>query len=114
MAVIDKNKYLRQIAELVGKGAVCFDLGDRPALEMGGHTVFVRSVSFDTERGEFTYAVSNVNGEILPSAHGVRPLSGLDIGTLNGIADVVRRIRGRRLQVSVDRRLESPRKGPSM
>lgn len=89
MAIINKDKYLKDIGALVKKGVMYFEADDRPQLEMGGRKVFVSSVSYDMERGDLTYAVSNQKGDILPSAHGVRPLAGLDARTLSAIGKKV-------------------------
>lgn len=90
MAIVNKDKYLKDIGALVKKGVMYFEAEDRPQLEMGGRKVFVSSVSFDMDRGDLTYTVTNQKGEILSSAHGVRPLSGLDIQTLASVGKVVR------------------------
>ena len=85
MAIVNKDKYLKDIGALVKKGVMYFEAEDRPQLK-----VFVSSVSFDMDRGDLTYTVTNQKGEILSSAHGVRPLSGLDIQTLASVGKVVR------------------------
>ena len=91
MAIINKDKYLKDIAARIQRGAMYFEAEDRPGLDMGGRKVFVSSVSFDQDRGELAYTVSNSKGEVLPSIHGVRNLRELDIKTLSTVSGVVRR-----------------------
>ena len=91
MAIIRKDKYLKDIANRVGRGSMFFEADDRPALLMGGHQVYVSSVGFDTLSGEMTYAVSNLKGEVLPSARGSRRLGELDIRSLASVSEVVSR-----------------------
>ncbi len=89
MAIINKDKYLKDIGSLVQKGVMYFDADDRPRLEMGGRKVFISSVSYDMDRGDLTYTVSNQNGVVLPSAYGVRPLAELDSKTLSSVSEAV-------------------------
>ena len=89
MAIIKKDKYLKDIAQRIGRGSVFFEAEDRPSLMMGGRQVFVSSVGFDLLSGEMTYSVSNSTGEILPSTRGVRRLGELDIKSLNELSRVV-------------------------
>ena len=103
MAIINKDKYLKDIASRVKRGAMYFEAEDRPGLDMGGRQVFVSSVAFDLDRGELTYQVSNVRGDVLPSVHGVRNLRELDIKTLSTISGVVRTYQG--MQLSRERNL---------
>lgn len=115
MAIINKDKYLMEIASLVRKGSYEFEPGDRPAVRMGGRDVFISSVGFDMERGELTYTVSNEAGEILPSAHGERPLSVLDARTLGTVGGTVRRYaelrrERERNQVNIEARLDAVRR----
>ena len=91
MAITNREKYLKGIASLVHKGALHIEAEDRPVVMMGGRKVYISSVAFDTERDDLTYTVSNAKGEVIPSAHGERLLSGLDIGTLSGVEGAVRR-----------------------
>ena len=77
MAIIRKDKYLKDIANRIGRGSMFFEADDRPALLMGGHQVYVSSVGYDMLSGEMTYAVSNLKGEVLPSARGIRRLGEL-------------------------------------
>lgn len=91
MAIINKDRYLKDIAAAVRRGVMDFELQDRPVLEMGGYKVFVSSVSYDMDHGELTFSVSNSKGETLASSHGVRPLSKLDAKSLSEVASVVRR-----------------------
>lgn len=110
MAIIRKEKYMKDIAIRIGRGSMFFEAEDRPSLMMGGRQVFVSSVGFDLLSGEMTYQVSNSKGEILPSAKGVRPLAELDVKSLSGIDKVVgeyadlRRSRTRNL-INVESRL---------
>ena len=90
MAVINKEKYLREIASFVQKGALEFENGDRPVVEMDGMKVYVSRVGFDFDRGEITYDVSDAAGKILPSVHGERPLAALDVRTLASVSGTVK------------------------
>lgn len=101
MAVINKDKYLKDIAAAVQRGVMYFDEGDRPRMEMGGHVVFISSVSYDMDSGELAYTVSNAKGDILPSSHGVRKASQLDVKMLSVLANTAgqyRALRQRREQ----------------
>lgn len=91
MAVIRKDKYIRSIASRVGKGEVVFESADRPALEMGGKRFYIGSVGFDYDSGSLVYSVSDADGRELSSAHGVRPVSALDVKVLSGLDAVVAR-----------------------
>ena len=91
MAIINKDRYLKDIAAAVRRGALYFESQDRPALEMGGRQVFISSVSYDMDSGTLSYAVSNARGDVLPSAHGVRPLSNLDARSLLEVSKTVGR-----------------------
>ena len=91
MAIINKDKYLKEIASLVHKGEMVFEAVDRPSLEMGGRQVYVGSVAFDLDLGELTYSVQNRAGDTLASAHGVRRLSGLDGKSLAAVTGIVRK-----------------------
>ena len=127
MAVIKKDKYLKDIASHVHKGALYFEAKDRPAVQMGRGadgkplTVYVSSVSFDQESGQLTYKVADSRGEELSSAHGLRPLVGLDINTLSRVSDTARKyaelrsLRERNM-VTINARLKAVRKpaGPSV
>ena len=90
MAVINKEKYLREIASFVQKGALEFENGDRPVVEMDGMKVYISRVGFDFDRGEITYDVSDAAGKILPAAHGERPLAALDVRTLASVSGTVK------------------------
>ena len=91
MAIVRKEKYLKDIASLVKKGALYFEGDDRPVVSMGGRQVFVSSVAYDMESGEMTYRVSDEAGREYASGHGVRPLSNLDIKTLVNVAESARK-----------------------
>lgn len=117
MAVLNKEKYLKDIASLVRKGAVYFDEADRPEIDMGGRKVFVSGVSYDQDSGEMAFVVSNSSGVELPSAKGPRALSSLDQRTLVAVRDRVREYagykRGRGLDlvnIEAARRIASGRK----
>ena len=118
MAIVKKEKYLKDIAALVHKGVMDFEGDDRPSLEMGGRKVYVSSVGFSYDLGELTYKVSTREGTELASAHGLRPLSGLDQKTLSAVSDAVRRYavlrreRERNL-VNVESRLRAVAKNPA-
>lgn len=121
MAIINKDKYLKDIASLVHKGVMDFELNDRPALEMGGRRVYVGGVAFDYDLGELTYTVQGREGALLPTEHGVRRLSQLDVRSLAAVSDTVRRYAGLRRErernlVNVESRLRqlSGPKGPGM
>ena len=93
MAVINKDKYLGEIASLVRKGSVSFEMEDRPGFMMSGKQLYVSSVSFDTDSGELVYGVSRGDGA---PAMAARPLSGLDIRTLGSVTRAVRKAAGLR------------------
>lgn len=98
MALINKDRYLKDIASRVQRGAMYFEQGDRVAVEMGGRKVFVNSVFMSHDRGELAYTVANAAGEVLPSAHGMRPLRDLDVRTLSAVTKVVSRYAAMRLE----------------
>lgn len=85
MAVINKEKHLREIASLVRKGSFHFEPDDRPAVVMGGREVFVASVAFDPELECLTYTVRDAAGTRLASRLGERRLDALDTGTLAAV-----------------------------
>lgn len=89
MAIINKNKYLKDIATRIGRGSVFFEVEDRPSLMMGGRQVYVSSVGYDTLLGEMAYTVSNERGDILTSSKGIRPVKELDIKSLVSVSHVV-------------------------
>lgn len=89
MAIVKKEKFLKDIAMRLGRGSMHFEEEDRPVVMMGGRQVFVAAVGFDNLLGGMAYSVANANGEILPSAHGVRKLSDLDVKTLAAVGSVV-------------------------
>ena len=91
MAIIKKDKYLKDIATRSGRSAMYFEAEDRPSLMMGGRQVYVSSVSFDQLSGEMIYTVSNMKGETLPSARGIRRLGELDVKSLSDVGRVVGR-----------------------
>lgn len=110
MAIINKDMYLRDIALLVGKGGLSFDMGHRPGFEVDGRKVFVGSVSFDAERSALTYTLCNEAGKVYPSARGVRELSRLDVSVLSTVrteAQEAARLRSRRTRnlVNIESRL---------
>ncbi len=98
MAISLKDKYLKAIAQAVGRGAVDFEAEDRPRLEMGGRQVYVGSVYYDLDRGELAFSVCNERGDVYPSVHGMRPLSSLDQRTLSGLREVTDRYRRMRVR----------------
>ena len=110
MAILNKEKYLKDIAALVQKNAMDFEAKDRPSLMMDGTKVWIGSVAYDHDSGQFSYTVQDEAGREYASAHGMRPLSGLDVKTLRTVSEVVtryaglRRERGRNL-VNIDARL---------
>ena len=123
MAIIKKDKYLKDIATRIGRGSVYFEEEDRPMLLMGGRQVYVASVGYDFLLGEMAYTVSNDRGDILPSAHGARRLAELDFKTLSKIGETVneysalRRERSRNManiQARVGRLSENRRKGVTL
>ena len=116
MAIINKDKYLKDIASRVQRGAMYFEAEDRPVLDMGGRRVYVSSVAFDLERGELTYEVSNAKGDVLPSVHGVRSLRALDIKSLSAVGSVVKayqqmQIDRERNLVNIESRVRSQKRG---
>lgn len=98
MAIVNKDKYLKDIASCIKRGEMYFEAADRPVVEMGGRKVYVSSVSMDLDLGVLAYQVSNARGEVIPSAHGVRPLSELDGRVLSSVNKVVRQYHGYELQ----------------
>ena len=89
MAIIKKEKFLKDIAMRIGRGTMHFEAEDRPEVMMGGRQVFVSAVGYDFLLGEMAYSVSNGRGDILPSAHGVRKLGDLDVKTLSAVQSTV-------------------------
>ena len=85
MAIIRKEKYLKDIAMRVGRGTMHFEDEDRPVVQMGGRQVYVAAVGYDFLLGEMAYSVANERGDILSSARGVRRLGELDIKTLASV-----------------------------
>lgn len=115
MAIINKDKYLREIASLVQKGAYHFEPADRPSLMMAGRKVFISSVEFDLDSQELNYTVSNEKGDVLLSALGERRLAGLDMKTLAAVGGKVReyaelRSQRERNQVNIESRLATVRR----
>lgn len=98
MPVVNKEKYLREIASLVRKGSLEFAPERRPSLEMGGRTVYVKGVSFDIERGELGYEICSEKGDVLSSVNGFRPLARLDQRSLLSVRDASREAFGARVQ----------------
>lgn len=98
MALINKDRYLKDVASRVQRGAMYFEQGDRIAIEMGGRKVFVNSVFMSHDRGELAYTVANAAGEVLPSVHGMRPLRDLDVRTLSAVTKVVNKYAAMRLE----------------
>lgn len=99
MAVINKDKYLKDIASHVPKRGLYFEGDDRPAVMMRGRQVYISSVAFDPELEQLTYTVANKRGDVFTSEHGERRLSALDVRTLSSVSDTVRRyalLRGQR------------------
>ena len=86
MAVIRKERYLREIASCVRKGSLRFDEVDRPVLQVGGRDCYLSGLSYDVLSGEIVYTLSDKAGNVLPSAHGVRPVEGLPAGVLSDLA----------------------------
>lgn len=85
MAIIDKEKYLKDIASLVRRDAILFEANDRPAILIGGKQAYVGSVFFDMDHGVMAYTLCDAAGRELTSARGMRPLSQLDIKTLSEV-----------------------------
>lgn len=114
MGILNKDKYLRDIASAIGRGAVHFESGDRPSFMMGGRQVYIHSVSFDSLSGEMTYTVCNAAGKILTSDKGVRRLSELGASQLRELSVKVgdyiglRRERMKNL-VNIESRLKTAR-----
>lgn len=112
MAIINKDKYLKDIAGRVQRGAMYFEQGDRPAVEMGGRKVYVSSVFLSHDRGELAYTVANAYGDVLPSVHGMRALRDLDVRTISAVDRVVGRYAAMRLERENNvRRIASQVKG---
>ena len=89
MAIIKKDKFLKDIATRIGRGQMYFEMEDRPSLMMGGRQVYVSSVGYDNLSGEMAFSVSNSKGEILSSARGIRRLADMDAKSLSTVCDVV-------------------------
>lgn len=89
MAIINKDKYLKDIAAKIQRSSMYFEMEDRPSIEMGGRQVFISCVSLDLENEQLTYTVCNSRGVELPSAHGLRPLRELDVRSLSAVTDKV-------------------------
>lgn len=77
------------IAAKVGKGALHFDLSDRPSVMMGGRNLAISSVAFDPLEGVLTYDVADKSGKVLSSSFGVRRLEHLDGSLLENVAKAV-------------------------
>lgn len=100
MAIINKDRYLRDIARHIGKGEMSFDLENRVGIEVGATKAFVKGVAFDAERGELTYELCDAEGKVYTSSRGARPLSGLGVKDLSKVSAVVTeaaRIRSQRM-----------------
>lgn len=89
MAIIKKDKFLKDIATRVGRGSMFFEMEDRPSLMMGGRQVYVSSVGYDNLSGEMAFSVSNSKGEVLSSAKGIRRLADMDAKSLSAVSAVV-------------------------
>ena len=89
MRILNKESVLMGIAAKVGKGALYFDLSDRPSVMMGGRNLGISSVAFDPLEGVLTYDVSDKSGKVLSSSFGVRRLEHLDDSFLNAVSKVV-------------------------
>lgn len=112
MAVTNREKYLKGIASRVRKGALHFEGEDRPRVMMGGHEVFISSVSYDTERCDLVYEVSSKAGKPIASQNGERLLSGLPLDTLAAVDAAVTRYASLRRErerniVNVESRLKA-------
>lgn len=119
MAIINKDKYLKDIAARVQRGAMDFEEGDRPELDMGGRKVYVKGVHFDLDRGMLAYTVCNSKGDVLPSVHGMRSLSELDIKSLSAVSKEVIKYHDLQLQRErnlnvINNRLRSSAKRPQV
>lgn len=117
MSIVNKDKFVKDIASKVMKGTVHFEMEDRPSLMMGGRKVYVDSVSYDPLIGELTNSVSNENGDILRSRHGVRPLKELEPSVLRDVSEKVSAYVSMRVQrakniVNLESRLGRSRKRP--
>ena len=114
MAIINKDRYLRDIARHIGKGEMSFEQESRVGIEVGGTKAFVKGVAFDAERGEITYELCDDAGKVYTSSRGPRPLSGLGVRDLSKVSRVVTeaaRIRSQRMAniVNIRSRLSAVR-----
>lgn len=116
MAIIKKDKHLKDIASRVQCGSMYFEAEDRPRFEMGGRSVQLSRVYFDRDNAHLAYELCDANGRLLLSDHGSRPLRELDVKTLSKVADAVRNAHALGLKreknlVNVRARLELVRRG---
>ncbi len=100
MAILMKDLFVKDICNRVGRGAVYFDKGSRPQLEMGGQKVFVDSVAYDPSLGRMTYTVARADGTLALSKHGPRMLDTLDVRTLSSVSREVRKAESLRRTLS--------------
>lgn len=91
MAVINKDRYLKDIAAALQRSRMYFDKKDRVSFMMGTTKVYISDLSFDFDNGEINYNVSNERGDIFASAHGVRLLREVDVNTLASLSELVDR-----------------------
>ena len=89
MAILQKDRFIRDIAGAVGRGAMHFEKEDSPAVMIGGRQYFISSVFFDSYESKLAYELSDSRGAVIPSAFGLRPLSDLPSNLLKETRDVV-------------------------
>lgn len=116
MAIIKKDKHLKDIASRVQCGSMYFEEEDRPRFEMGGRSVQLSRVYFDRDSARLCYELCDAKGQVLLSDHGARALRELDVRTLSKVADAVRSAHALGLKreknlVNVRARLELVRRG---
>lgn len=96
MALIEKQRYLSDIAASVRKGEIVFDKDDRPVLSVGDNDVYVGSVSYDMDSGELVWGAQTRSGVPVPSPRGPRPLDTLNMASLKSVGATVSRYAGYR------------------
>ena len=89
MAILQKDRFIRDIAGAIGREAMHFEKEDSPAVMIGGRQYFISSVFFDSYESKLAYELSDARGVVIPSAFGLRPLSDLPSNLLKETRDVV-------------------------
>ena len=90
MGIERKEACLREIAAAVGKGGFEFEGDSR--LSMDGGRSYVRSISYDPDRGAVSFTLCDREGRDLASAYGTRRLESLPQEDLARLSREVRRV----------------------